>query len=543
LNEKNDSVFKSGNHDPLGSADDLERARNLLDDLGMPAGDITQVEREGTDDLDRLYEVATSLHGTLDREELFPRILDLAICHAGADRGILFRFDPKTGESSPLVIRDVEGEALDEALRYSRSVLDFARSQEAVHTSDATKDPRFRDAESVYLHKIRSVICVPIGCGEETVGAIYLDSQESRRRLDRKAVRFVGVLAGLSALAIRNAECFADLRRANVRLSHQLGSLDAFEEIIGRSRPIHELLQKLERVASTDFPVLLQGEIGTGKELLARAIHRVSSRREGPFIVQNCAAIPGELLESEFFGHTRGAFTGAHSAREGLFRLADAGTLFLDEIADLDLRLQAKLLRVLEDGMVRPVGSKQEFAVSFRLVSATSIDLTEEVSKGRFREDLYYRLNVVVLRVPPVRERIADIPILIQHFVGKHGEKAGGRTIRFSPAAIRTLQHQPWKGNVREMEHFVKRALVLSEAPTVEAGDLDRYMEKPVREVDSSVIPIGEMTLQEIEDWSIREALRRTNGNKARAAEILGIHRNALLRRLQKMGENNRGND
>ncbi len=533
-NGKEPSTESGG--DPERLQDDLERARNLLGDLDMQPSQQQVSGMAESNDLDRLFEVTRSIHGTLDLDELLPLILDVALRHSRAERGIFFYFDPSTGESHPWAVRGLEMQAVDEAERVSRTVIEWARNRQAVHTADVMEDPQFREIQSLSLHQIRSLLCIPVCDGDRVCGAIYLDNRQSGTRIGPEAIRFVTILAGLAAVAIQNAERFAKLSRSHLRLVHELSHHEQFPEIIGRSEPMRLLLDSIRRVGQTDFPVLLQGEVGSGKEMAARALHRVSSRREGPFVAQNSAAIPVELLESEFFGHAKGAFTGAHTSRDGLFRLADGGTLFLDEIADLDYRLQAKLLRVLEDGVVRPVGSNREFKVDFRLLSATSVDLERAVAEGKFREDLFYRLNVVVLRVPALRERSTDIPVLVQHFLTTHLERGSNRRIRFTPGAMRMLLSRPWKGNIRELEHFVKRTIVLAQGDTIDAQDVAGILEVNGGAMQKPLLPVGQLTLAEMEEWSIREALLRADNNQLRAAEILGIHRNALIRRMHKLG-------
>ncbi len=537
------STDQSSAQNSVWSADDdLDRARNLLRDTDEKPGSPDSEEAPflsdtPADEIETLYRVAREVGGTLDLDALLPKILDLALDYSDAERGILFQFDANSGTPQPRVARGMDPDDVLEARKYSLTILDETRNRGPIHSDDAQSDERFRDAESVSLHEIRAVICLPIGTADRVIGALYLDNLRSGRRLDRRAVRFAGILAGLAAIAITNAERYGTINLQNQRLRNELGQLTRFDEILGRSKPMVELLHTIERVAGTDFPVLLRGESGTGKELVARAIHRTSQRTTGPFIVQNCAAIPSELLESEFFGHSRGAFTGAHVAREGLFRLADGGTLFLDEIGDLDPKLQAKLLRVLEDGVVRPVGSVREHTVSFRLVSASSSDIERRVRDEVFREDLFYRLNVVVLLIPPLRERTDDIPVLLNHFLSTHAAAAGGRNVRISDGALQELQGWPWKGNVRELEHFAKRVLILADDPVVQKEDLSRFLQLTDGDDRPLELPVGRMTLAEMEAAAIEEAIRRTGGNKAKAAELLGIHRNALLRRLEKLAK------
>lgn len=295
----------------------------------------------------------------------------------------------------------------------------------------------------------------------------------------------------------------------------------------------------VHQVATTDATVLITGESGTGKELIARALHGGSPRRELPFVPVNCAAIPAELLESELFGHVRGAFTGAHTARAGMFQLADGGTLFLDEVGDMPLVLQAKLLRILQDKQIRAVGSDRAQRVDVRVIAATNHQLEKAVEKGAFREDLFYRLQVIPIHLPPLRARRSDIPLLLQHFLERTNRKYG-RDLQLTPEAMVHLWEYDWPGNVRELENIIERLVVLTETSTIGVEHLPSPVlsflsEKklPALEFDG-----GELNLQKavelFEYQLIDEALRRTNGNRSAAAQILGLKRTTLLSKLRR---------
>ncbi|HEX6070551.1 MAG TPA: sigma-54 dependent transcriptional regulator, partial [Longimicrobiaceae bacterium] len=273
-------------------------------------------------------------------------------------------------------------------------------------------------------------------------------------------------------LLLRNALQQRGLLEENARLR---GEVESRHQIVGRSFAIRQVLERVERVAPTDARVLITGENGTGKELVARAIHRLSPRAEEPFVEVNCAAIPTELIESELFGHMKGSFTGAHEDRVGKFQLADEGTLFLDEVGDMSLAAQAKVLRALQEGVVTRVGGSRPTQVDVRVLAATNKDLTEEIREGRFREDLFHRLNVIPLHVPPLRERRDDIPMLVQHFASLATREAAVGPREFTPGAIARLQQMDWSGNVRELRNSVERLLILSAGPTVTERDVDLF--------------------------------------------------------------------
>jgi len=305
----------------------------------------------------------------------------------------------------------------------------------------------------------------------------------------------------------------------------------------------HPLMQKIyvmvHRVASSDATILITGESGTGKELVARSIHNLGPRVSHPFVPINCAALPEELLESELFGHTRGAFSGAISSRVGMFQLADGGTIFLDEIGEMAVSLQAKLLRVLQNREVRPVGSDRSVAVNVRVITATNKDLAREVEKGTFREDLFYRLQVIPIHLPPLRARRSDIPILVRHFLEKNSQKYGS-TLEISDEAMVYLWEYDWPGNVREVENLIERMVVLSDNRRLGPEDIPPHVRSFISEKKLPHPPLndGEVNLREVleqfEGRLIDEALRRTNGNRTAAAQMLGLKRTTLVAKLRR---------
>ena len=321
-------------------------------------------------------------------------------------------------------------------------------------------------------------------------------------------------------------------QRAQARLRREMPSAPV--RIIGASRAMRELFDLVGRAARSNSTVLIAGESGTGKELVARAIHDMSGRR-GAFVPVNCAAIPADLIEAELFGHTGQAFTGARQARAGLFEAADGGTIFLDEVGELPPTVQPKLLRVLQEGAVRSVGADREREVNVRTVAATNRDLEKDVREGRFREDLYWRLNVINLRVPPLRERPFDIPLLVEHFINKAAETAHSEPLNVSPEALAILTAYSWPGNVRELENAIERAAAFAHSTTLMPEDLPER----VRASGGAAAIIARsrakhLTIQELEREYILETLRHTGGNKSRAAEMLGLDRKTLYRKLDE---------
>jgi DNA-binding NtrC family response regulator len=326
------------------------------------------------------------------------------------------------------------------------------------------------------------------------------------------------------------------LEEENRRLRRAVDQTSAFGDLIGASPAMREIFALIRKVAHSRASVLITGESGTGKEVVARTIHYHGSRSTHPFIPINCTAIPEGLLESELFGHVRGAFTGAHTSKQGLFEKARGGTLFLDEIGDMGLGLQSKLLRVLQDREIRPVGSTQSTKIDVRIITATNKDLQKEMEQERFREDLFYRLNVIPIHIPPLRHRPEDLPLLVDAFVKKHSDGAHQHVSR---AAMERLTKFPWKGNARELENVIERALALSSGGQIDLADL------PVADLDdggqrdaADEFPRSaarrRLSLREVEDLYIEEVMRLTGGNKVQAAKILGIDRKTLYRRAER---------
>lgn len=317
-----------------------------------------------------------------------------------------------------------------------------------------------------------------------------------------------------------------------------------FRSLVGKSEKMRTVRALISKLANSDATVLITGESGTGKELVARAVHNLSSRRDEPFVPVNCAAIPEELLESELFGHVRGAFTGAVNARQGRFQLAHGGTLFLDEIGEMSPKLQVKLLRVLQERQFEPVGSDKAVQVDVRVVVATNRDLRAAVKEKHFREDLFYRLNVLPIELPPLRERDGDIPLLVDHFLVLHSRKRGKVLTQVEPKAMAALERYNWPGNVREVENLVERLVLLCEGGLIRASELPDYVTSVFSEKEeasgSLSLPLEGVDLdgllEKIENGFIEQALLRTGGNKTMAAELLRLNRTTLIERLRKRG-------
>src|SRR6266550_4892314 len=336
-------------------------------------------------------------------------------------------------------------------------------------------------------------------------------------------------------LTVRNAVRVQKLEEENIELKEKA---EKEYQLIGESQVMRDLKSQVERAAPTKATVLITGESGTGKELVAREIHRRSSRANQPFVQVNCAAIPEELIESELFGHEKGSFTGAVRKQTGTFVAADGGTIFLDEIADMSLRTQAKVLRVLQEGDVEPVGAATVIKVDVRVIAATNKDLTEEIRGGRFREDLYYRLNVIPVRTPPLRERRDDIPLLAQHFAALFSQEHNKHEKKFTPAALRALQDAQWRGNVRELRNMIERLVIMAPSDNIDVTDLPAEFFRAATDIISSAMPLS--TLQQFKDEAekafILAKLREHGWNVSRTAEAIDTPRSNLYKKIEQYG-------
>ncbi|MCK6536230.1 MAG: sigma 54-interacting transcriptional regulator [Polyangiaceae bacterium] len=438
------------------------------------------------------------------------------------------------------------GEAPPGPVAVTRSVFrKVVRERAAVLAADAPSESF--SSESLLGASIRSTIGVPLWKGDEILGVVQVDNRATPGMFDSADLEALGVLAASSSLAIANARLVRRLRAAEEQLQKENTFLKGRErakssgatEIIGQSRAMRDLLTQLDKVVDTRVTVLIEGETGTGKELIASAVHYRSRRRGKLFVAQNCAALPENLLESELFGHKRGSFTGATEEKRGLFDVADGGTLFLDEVTEMPLALQAKLLRVLQEGEIRPVGATHTKIVDVRIVAACNRNLEKEVEGGRFRQDLYYRLKVFPIRVPPLRERRDDVPLLAGHFLQKYSREVGRPVAGFAQGTMELLMSYEWPGNVRELENEVQRLVIQVDAGAFITPDL---LSPRVRQMEATIAHAGAVkgTLKEmveqVEKYFILETLREHGNNKTSAAKTLGITREGLHKKLKQLG-------
>ncbi len=424
----------------------------------------------------------------------------------------------------------------------------------AVLAADAPRESL--GSESLLGANIRSTIGVPLWKGDDILGVLQVDNRDAPAMFDRRDVEALGVLARSASLAVANARLIQRLTLAEEQLRKENQFLRGRERsrtqelrIVGESRRLEQVLAQLSKVVDTRVTVLIEGETGTGKELFASAVHYRSQRRDKLFVAQNCAAFPENLLESELFGHKRGAFTGATDEKKGLFEIADGGTLFLDEVGEMPLSLQAKLLRVLQEGEVRPLGSATTRRVNVRIVAATNRNLEREVAEGRFREDLYYRLKVFPLRVPPLRERREDVPLLAKHFLERYAREFGRSLAGFTQPALELLRAYDWPGNVRELENEVQRAVIQADSESFVTPELlsprvhrqasvppSPQPQAPAEEDGEDVSGTLRETMDRIEKRILVRTLAGHGNNKTAAAKALGITREGLHKKLKGFG-------
>ena len=412
----------------------------------------------------------------------------------------------------------------------------IARNQDHICTNAVLDEDETPDRTWFRKNGFCSFGGYPLVFQDELLGVLAMFS---RHDIAQEAFKMLFFFAGQAAIAIKNAQLFAEvdqlknrLRAENVYLQEEIKLEHNFDEIVGRSKKLKRVLRQVEQVAPTDATVLIQGETGTGKELIARAIHNLSRRKDRPLVKVNCGAISAGLVESELFGHEKGAFTGALQRRVGRFELADGGTLFLDEVGELPLDTQVKLLRALQEGEFERVGSSRPIQVDVRVIAATNRDLAEDVHKGSFRSDLFYRLNVLPLDLPPLRESKADIPLLVHFFVDHFGRKIGKTFQGVSQVTMERLTRYSWPGNVRELQNVIERAVILTPGPIL---SIDLPLD--LRPGGGFTVPAG--TLDEVERAYILHVLKETDWvveGKRGAALILGLHPNTLRSRMQKLG-------
>ncbi len=539
----------------LDATHDLERARGALFRI-RPHGKAPDQGVVG------LYEIVKIINSTLNLEEVLNRVLDVCVRRLRAERGMIILLDPLTGALRTRVVRNIkDGEG--ESKRSPQSIVkEVIQSGQSVISADALADQRFHESESVIAENILSILCAPVIIKERIAGAIYIDHRQARHLFSQKDLSFIEAFADQAAIAIENARLYEELEEARTRLSLENETLRRevlvekhLDSIVGQSEAVARTQFAVRKASAGHSTVLVRGESGTGKGLIARIIHNIGPRRNGPFIKFNCAALPETLAESELFGHEKGAFTGADRRKLGRFELANHGTIFLDEIGKMSLAMQAKLLRVVEDKEFERVGGTQTIKTDVKIVAATNLELEKAIEDGTFREDLFYRLNIIPIMLPPLRDRKDDIPLLAEHFIRKICKDLGIDNKRLEPGVLDLFMRYDWPGNVRELEATLHRAIVMSNGDLVTKNEFYSLysQQQPALVVASdggSNMPssitgplAGKMeitsdvydeVMSAVDKQLILRALESSGGRIREAARRLGLARNTLKSKIQK---------
>lgn len=503
-------------------------------------------------ELGLLYEATAAIHTTRDLDEMLRLVLGLIRKALDIEGASLALHDPVQQEF--YFMRTAEGSQDGGPTAISRMRFPdrsgvaawVMKNRRTAVVPDADRDERiYRGLEAAERLQTRSLICVPLQTHRGFLGVFYALNKRNGA-FTRREGRLLETLGASLAVAIENARLYGELtqhvavlERDRRRLLSAVRDRYRFPGIVGGSPPMLQVFALLEKVLPTRATVLIQGETGTGKELIARVLHVNGPLKDRPFVAENCGALSETLLESELFGHVRGAYTGAVSDKKGLFELADGGTLFLDEIGEMSPTMQVKLLRVIQEGQVRPVGAARSLSVTVRLIASTNRDLEAEVRAGRFRQDLFYRINVFPIHLPPLRSRKSDIPLLTRHFLKKFSRQQGRPPARLTPAALELLDAYDWPGNVRELANELERALTLAGTDTeITSACLSaRFLNgAPHLPLDGDPPPTLRETVERIERRMVRAALVKTGGNRSRAARLLGLTRQGLLNKLNRYG-------
>jgi len=482
-------------------------------------------------DLSALMKASTTVNAIRGIEELQKTLLELLFEVVPAERGAILLSNGNGIEDAAVFGLDrVRGP--DEAIRVSRRIAQqVLREKTSLLMSDSPAKQGF-GSESLNISRPSSLMCVPLIMLDRPLGVIYLDTNAPDVHFDKDHLQLVSAIAAITAVAVENARRFEWLQSENERL---LADVNIEHNMVGESPSMKQVYQFISKVAPTDATVLISGESGTGKELAARAIHQNSKRAKLPFMAVNCAALAETLLESELFGHEKGAFTGATATKKGRLEVADGGTVFLDEIGELSPVLQVKLLRVLQEREFERVGGTRTIKVDIRLLAATNKDLEQAIADGDFRQDLFYRLNVVELAMPQLRERPEDISLLANYFASKHGEKCNRKILGVSPDAQARLLRYEWPGNVRELENAIERAVVLGTTDHILPEDLPEAILEGETVTTNTPAPQYHEAITQTKKQIILTAMDQAKGSYTEAAKLLGVHPNYLHRLIRNL--------
>jgi Nif-specific regulatory protein len=482
-------------------------------------------------DLNTLLRISAAINSLRNLDELQKRVLELIREVVPLEREAILLID-REEDAFTSVCGWTKLTGSDNSFTVSKTITrQVLLERVALLSNDLVDNTSYKQTPSLIGARVYSVLCLPLIVFEKTLGVIYLDTSDPEARFDEGHLQLMTGVADIAAVAIENARHFELLEDEKAQLQKEI---QIEHEMIGESLPMRSVYNLIGKVAATDSRVLIRGESGTGKELAAHAIHINSARAARPFVAINCATLNESLLESELFGHEKGAFTGAITQKRGKLEVADGGTLFLDEVGELTLNIQAKLLRVLQQGEFDRVGGSRPVKVDVRIIAATNRNLEEAVKTGAFRDDLYYRLKVVELLMPALRDRKEDIPLLATHFVASYSKKCKRKVSGISPETRQLLMAYDWPGNVRELENAIERAVVLGSSPFILPEDL------PEAVLESGVMPAMESpafyeSVKESKRQLIKRALEKASGNYTEAARLLGVHPNNLHRLIKNL--------
>jgi Nif-specific regulatory protein len=490
-------------------------------------------------DFEELIKISTLINSTFDINEVLNRIMDSANRVVKAEASSLLLIDETDGT---LYFHVALGDKGDEVKKYTLKMGEgiagwVAKYSKPLLVPDVQQDKRFfRDISKQINFKTKSILCVPLRLKEKTIGVLEVINKVGADTFSVEDQHLLEAFSNLAAIAIENARSYQDVKFENINLKKELLDVKTPSRFIGESRLIKEKLEMADQVAETNTTVLLLGESGTGKELFAEHIHYRSTRKNKPLVKVNCAAIPDNLIETELFGHVKGAFTDAIADKMGKFELANGGTVFLDEIGELSYSVQSKLLRVLQDRIIQRVGGTTSKQVDVRLIAATNKNLYEEVKQGRFREDLFFRLNVFPIFIPPLRERKEDIPLLANFFLSKFNQELKKSIKGFSNEAINILTGYFWPGNVRELQNVIERSVVLCKNENITRKDIYLGDETlSVRDMDVEPVLSLKEAINEFKRNYIIRVLEKTGWKQTKASSILKIQRTYLSRLISEL--------
>lgn len=544
------------------SAEEFARFEQTLHNFQQDSHFLEQLQQE-QQELQRLLQALERMHQENDIPLLLQELLQSIIALSQAERGYVI-YVPPSQQQITVAHQMEQPDPSDPIAQFSQNVVQIVlNTGTSVVSENALEDPLFSKFPSIREFQLVSILCVPIHSQSRVVGAIFVENRNISHLFNNAILKKVESYAHQFALVLQRAELLKenqekaqllallneklaakvlrqqeDLEQATRLIEEQSAELAqrySFHQMVGSSAIMQQAFQRMEKCAKTDLPVLISGESGTGKELAAKAIHYSSKRRNKIFLAENCAGLSEHVLESELFGHERGAFTGAVQSKKGLFELAHQGTLFLDEIGETSLNLQKKLLRVLQEGVFRRVGGEKWIQIDVRIVSATNKTLETLVAEGKFREDLFYRLSVLRVDLPPLREREGDLELLVSHFLNEIAKKTQGIPKKIAPQVLHYLQKKSWPGNVRQLYNYLQRLATFTEGPIlyqIEEMEEIALPKGSLLQIELSTFP---QMLENLEKQAIEFSMKKCNGNKSKAAKLLGISRYALLRKMHKI--------